>query len=114
MVAASENTEVYVASLPAPNVTEANFGTRSCAVPALEEGQLLVRMRFISLDPYMRGRVADKSQGGSAWGVGTTCDGACVAEVVESKSPDFAVGEMVKKFMPWRSSMPSTPLTRSG
>jgi len=73
-----------------------DFKLVSCNVPALAEGHILVKAKFISVDPYLRGRISGLS-------VGAVPVAGCVAEVIavnpESK---FAVGDTVFDYMPWR------------
>ena len=66
---------------------------RSAPVPGL--GQVLVRARFLSLDPYMRGRMSDAKSYAKPVELGEVMEGATVGEVAESKAPGFVPGDMV-------------------
>jgi NADPH-dependent curcumin reductase CurA len=64
-------------------------------VPEPEQGELLVQVRYLSVDPYMRGRMRDAESYAEPWDVGDTMQGAVVGEVVESTSGAYDAGEFV-------------------
>jgi NADPH-dependent curcumin reductase CurA len=78
-----------------------NFKLVTTDTPALQDGQVLVRHHYLSLDPYMRGRMNDaKSYAAPAAGPGD--EGGTVGEVVESRHPKFAVGDKVVGMGGWQ------------
>lgn len=78
------------------------FELASVTLGPPEEGQFLVRNRWMSVDPYMRGRMVDRRSYVPPFQVGQPLEGGCVGEVVESRNPDFAVGDQVLGMMGWR------------
>ena len=87
--------EIRLASRPNGWPTSENFATAEVELPELEDGQILVRNIAISVDPYMRGRMNDVKSYLPPFQVGAPLDGGAVGEVVESKSTDRAVGDVV-------------------
>ena len=71
-------------------------------VPVPSEGEVLVRNRFLSLDPYMRGRMSDAKSYAAPVAINAVMEGATVGEVVASRSPDFAVGDTVMGGNGWQ------------
>jgi NADPH-dependent curcumin reductase CurA len=72
-----------------------NFELRETDVPSAKHGELLVRVRYLSVDPYMRGRMRDAESYAEPWDVGEPMEGAVVGEVVESESDAFDAGDLV-------------------
>jgi NADPH-dependent curcumin reductase CurA len=70
--------------------------------PPLQDGQVLVRHHFLSLDPYMRGRMNDSKSYAAPQALGETMGGGTVGEVVESKNERFAVGDKVVGMGGWQ------------
>ena len=83
-----------------------NFAIETCPVPPLEEGQFRVRNHFVSVDPMLRIWVDAKPLGGSFSPppLGTVIAGPAVGEIVESRHPDFAVGERVEGRFGWQET----------
>ncbi|WP_049982666.1 NADP-dependent oxidoreductase [Halorubrum sp. BV1] len=71
------------------------FELRETDVPAPDPGELLVRTRYLSVDPYMRGRMRDAESYAEPWGVGDALRGGVVAEVIESDSDAYDAGDLV-------------------
>ncbi|WP_144901187.1 NADP-dependent oxidoreductase [Halobellus captivus] len=71
------------------------FELREADVPDPAEGELLVRVEYLSVDPYMRGRMRDSESYAEPWDVGDTLKGGVVAEVVESNSEEYDAGDFV-------------------
>lgn len=92
---------IVLASRPQGEVGPDNFRLEEVPVPALREGQLLVRNHFLSLDPYMRMRMSDAKSYAPPQPLNETMIGATVGEVVESKHPKFAKGEKVQGMFGW-------------
>ncbi len=83
---------------PAPD----DFALVEVALPEPAEGQVLVRNLYFSVDPYMRGRMNDVPSYVPPFALDAPMDGAAVGEVVVSRSPDRAVGDLVVHQAGWR------------
>jgi NADPH-dependent curcumin reductase CurA len=92
---------IVLASRPHGWVSEENFRLEETPMPALAEGEVRVRNRFLSLDPYMRGRMNDAKSYAMPQALNETMGGAAVGEVVESRSPGFSVGDTVRGMLGW-------------
>jgi NADPH-dependent curcumin reductase len=92
---------IVLASRPQGWVNEANFRLEETPMPALGEGEIRVRNRFLSLDPYMRGRMNDVKSYAMPQQLNETMGGATVGEVVESRDANFAVGDTVRGMLGW-------------
>jgi NADPH-dependent curcumin reductase len=92
---------VVLASRPHGWVSKENFRVEEASLPALAEGEVCVRNRFLSLDPYMRGRMNDAKSYAAPQQLNETMGGAAVGEVVESRHNDFAVGDTVRGMLGW-------------
>jgi NADPH-dependent curcumin reductase len=92
---------IVLASRPHGWVTEESFRHETVPMPALADGEVRVRNRFLSLDPYMRGRMNDTKSYALPQKLDETMGGATVGEVVESRHPDFRVGDTVRGMLGW-------------
>ena len=90
--------ERYPDGLP----TSDHFNLVSVDLPEPQDGEVLVRNRFMSVDPYMRGRMREGNPYFSPFALGVALDGGCVGEVIASNHPDFEVGDAVTGFYGWR------------
>jgi len=91
----SINRRIVLASRPKGEPRDENFRLESLPVPAPGEGQALLRTLFLSLDPYMRGRMSDGPSYAAPVQIGEVMTARTVSEVVESKSPAVKVGDIV-------------------
>ena len=89
------NREWLLAERPTGEPDADSFELRETDVPAPAPGELLVRTRFLSVDPYMRGRMRDAESYAEPWDVGDALKGGVVGEVVESESDAFDAGDLV-------------------
>jgi len=96
------NMQVLLASRPTGWVTEENFKIVSAPVAKPGEGQILVRNHYLSLDPYMRGRMDDVKSYAAKQEIGEVMGGRTVGEVMESKHPKFKVGDIVAGLYGWQ------------
>jgi hypothetical protein len=96
------NRQVLLDNRPKGEATASNFKLVSTDVPALQEGQVLVRHHFLSLDPYMRGRMNDAKSYAEPHPLGTPMIGGTVGEVVQSRSPKFSAGDKVVGMGGWQ------------
>ena len=96
------NKQILLASRPTGWVEEANFKLVETPVPQIADGQVLVRNHWLSLDPYMRGRMNDAKSYAAPVNLGDVMVGGTAGEVVASKNPKFAVGEKVVGYLGWQ------------
>jgi NADPH-dependent curcumin reductase CurA len=96
------NRQILLDNRPKAEATVDNFKLVSSETPALKDGQVLVRHHFLSLDPYMRGRMNDSKSYAASQPLGEVMIGGTVGEVVESKNPKYAVGDQVVGMGGWQ------------
>ncbi|MEJ6001748.1 NADP-dependent oxidoreductase [Paucibacter soli] len=96
------NHQILLASRPQGEPTAENFKLVEAAVPALAEGQVLVRNHYLSLDPYMRGRMNDAKSYAQPQPLGEVMLGGTAGEVVESRNPSFKPGDQVVGMGGWQ------------
>ena len=96
------NTQVLLDNRPTGEAVESNFRVVTVDTPPLTDGQVLVRHHYLSLDPYMRGRMNDSKSYAQPHPLGEVMIGGTVGEVVESRSPKFAVGDKVVGMGGWQ------------
>ncbi|AVO42670.1 NADP-dependent oxidoreductase [Simplicispira suum] len=96
------NQQIHLDNRPQGEAVASNFKLVTTDTPALVDGQVLVRNHYLSLDPYMRGRMNDAKSYAQPQPVGEVMQGGTVGEVVESRSPKFAVGDKVVGFGGWQ------------
>jgi NADPH-dependent curcumin reductase CurA len=96
------NRRIVLASRPSGAVTPDNFRLESVDTPALAEGQLLVRNHYLSLDPYMRGRMNESRSYAASQPLDETMIGGTAGEVVESRNAKFAIGDKVVGYLGWQ------------
>ncbi len=96
------NRQIVLASRPQGEVTPDNFRLVEVELAPLADGQVRVRNHFLSLDPYMRGRMNDSKSYAASQPLDEVMIGGTVGEVVESKNPHFAVGDKVVGMGGWQ------------
>ena len=96
------NRQILFASRPKGWVTEDNFRLVESPAPSPAARQVLVRNHWLSLDPYMRGRMDDARSYAKGADLGQVMVGGTVGEVIESKSPRFGPGDMVVGALGWQ------------
>ena len=82
--------------------TAENFEMKEIALPPLADGQIRVRNRWLSVDPYMRGRMNDVKSYVPAFQLGEPMEGGAIGEVVDSKADGFSPGDLVQHMAGWR------------
>ena len=102
MSPSQQNRRFLLASRPHGEPTAANFRLDTVAVPQPEAGQLLLRTVYLSLDPYMRGRMSDAPSYAPPVEIGQVMVGGTVSRVVASQHPDFNVGDWVLGYDGWQ------------
>lgn len=96
------NKQIHLDNRPDGEAAASNFKLVTSETPALQDNQVLVRHHFMSLDPYMRGRMNDAKSYAQPQPLGQVMQGGTVGEVVESKHPKYAVGDKVVGFGGWQ------------
>jgi NADPH-dependent curcumin reductase CurA len=96
------NLQVLLASRPTGWVSESNFRIAETPIPAVGDGQVLVKSHYLSLDPYMRGRMNDSRSYAAKVEIGQVMGGEAVGEVVQSKNPQFKPGDTVLNRAGWQ------------
>jgi NADPH-dependent curcumin reductase CurA len=89
------NKRIVLASYPEGPVTESNFRLETAPVPKPADGEVLVKNHWLSLDPYMRGRMSQQKSYAKGVEIGEVMTGETVGEVVESKHPKLKPGDKV-------------------
>jgi NADPH-dependent curcumin reductase CurA len=90
--------------LPVPD----DFELADAPIPAVADGDVLRRTIYLSLDPYMRGRMSDEASYATPVGIGQPMVGHTVSQVIESRNPGFAAGDFVAGYDGWREYAVST------
>ena len=96
------NKQILLTSRPTEEATAANFTLVEAPVPELKDGQVLVKHHYLSLDPYMRGRMNDAKSYAAPQPLNAVMIGGTVGEVVQSKHSSFAVGDRVVGMGGWQ------------
>lgn len=96
------NLQVLLASRPTGWVEEGNFSIVETPLPEPGPGQVLVRNHYLSLDPYMRGRMNEAKSYAAPVAIGAVMVGGTVGEVVKSRHPDFKAGDQVVGYLGWQ------------
>ena len=92
---------IVLASRPRGTVEPSNFRLESAELPQLIKGEVLVRNHYLSLDPYIRGRMIEAKSYAASQAIGETMIGGTAGEVVASKNERFAVGDTVVGMLGW-------------
>ena len=96
------NRQIRLKSRPAGMPSAGNFEIADAPMPAAGDGAVLRRTIYLSLDPYMRGRMSDAESYAPPVAVGDIMCGHTVSQVVESRNPDFRVGDFVTGYDGWQ------------
>ncbi len=101
--------EIRLASRPVGIPTAANFSLAWTESEPLKDGQVLVRNLFMSVDPYMRGRMNARKSYVPPFELGKPLDGGAVGDVIESRAREFKPGDVVASNFGWREYFVATP-----
>src|ERR1043165_1943510 len=96
------NRQIRLKSRPDGMPTPRNFETVDAAVPTPGDGEVLRETLYLSLDPYMRGRMSDAPSYAPPVQIGQVMCGHTVSEVVDSKNPAFRAGDIVTGYDGWQ------------
>ena len=99
---ATTNRQIFLASRPVGAPTASNFALAQPAVPVAGPGQVLLRTVYLSLDPYMRGRMSDAASYAAPAALNEPMVGATVCRVAASQHPDYAEGDWVLAYTGWQ------------
>jgi len=99
---ATVNKRFVLASRPSGEPTPANFRLEEAPLPALNNGEVLVRHHYLSLDPYMRGRMNEGKSYAQPQPLNAVMIGGTVGEVVESRHPGYKAGDHVVGMGGWQ------------
>src|SRR6476620_2329665 len=97
-----QNKEIRLASRPVGVPTVDNFQFVDTEVPKPQSNEVLVRLLYLSVDPYLRGRMREGRSYVPPFEVGQVIKNSAVGEVVESASPKFQPGDIVSGHFGWR------------
>ena len=96
--------EVRLKSRPVGTPTPDNFEVASVDLPSPAPGQVQVKNTWMTVDPYMRGRMNDVKSYSPPFQLGEAMQGGAVGEIVESNDPAFKAGDAVQSFFGWREA----------
>ena len=104
----------HLMSRPQGAPTSDNFALKPLKLPELEDGMVRVANRWLSVDPYMRGRMNDVKSYVPPFAIDAPMDGGAVGEVVESTAEDFKPGDLVMHMAGWRDEamLPAAGVTK--
>ncbi len=94
--------EIHLAERPTGMPTADNFELATVTLASPGEGEILVKNLWMSVDPYMRGRMRDVKSYVPPFQIGEPLEGGCIGVVVESNNPKFAAGDHVMGMNGWR------------
>ena len=97
-----KNAEIHLISRPVGLPTADNFALVETELPDPRQGEIVVRNHFMSVDPYMRGRMVDRKSYVPPFALNEVMTGGAVGEVVASRGGKYAVGDHVLSMMGWR------------
>jgi NADPH-dependent curcumin reductase CurA len=97
------NRQIRLKSRPTGDPSPENFEVADAAVPEPKDGDVLRRTIYLSLDPYMRGRMSDAASYATPVKIGEVMGGHTVSEVIESRNPAFTKGEFVTGYDGWQA-----------
>jgi len=94
--------EIRLKNRPVGLPSDSDFELAEVALPEVHDGELLVQNIYMSVDPYMRGRMYDRKSYVPPFQVGQPLDGGCVGRVAESKNAQYQTGDFVFGMLGWR------------
>jgi NADPH-dependent curcumin reductase CurA len=101
IIATMQNKQILLASRPSGMRDVNNFRIVNAEAPQPKDGQVLVRNRYLSVDPYMRGRLSDRKSYVPPFALNEVITGGVVGDVIESHSPAFQAGDTVTGALGW-------------
>lgn len=98
----NQNRAIVMCSRPSGAPTQENFRLETHPVPSVDKGQVLLRTLYLSLDPYMRGRMNDGASYAAQMAIGDVMVGGTVSRVEASSHADFKAGDLVLGYSGWQ------------
>lgn len=95
---------INLKSRPVGKPTMSDFEFTTSEVPKLKDGEVLLSTRYVSVDPYLRGRMSDAPSYIEPFQIGKPMASGIIAEVIESNHDDFKSGDFVSGMMPWKET----------
>ncbi len=95
---------INLKSRPVGKPTMSDFEFTTSEIPALQDGEVLLSTRYVSVDPYLRGRMSDAPSYIEPFQIGKPMASGIIAEVIESNHDDFKAGDFVSGMMPWKET----------
>jgi hypothetical protein len=99
---AVQSQQIELSSRPDGVPTKDNFSLATAELSPINDGEILVRNQWMSVDPYMRGRMKESDSYVPPFEIGEPLEGGCIGEVVESNNARFAEGDHVLGNLGWR------------
>jgi NADPH-dependent curcumin reductase CurA len=96
-------TRIVLAARPKGKPVDTDFRIEKFPIPRLGPKELLLQIRYLSLDPYMRGRMDDKKSYIPPLQIGDVMTGEGIAEVILSNDPEFSIGDLVLAYSGWQT-----------
>ena len=109
-----KNRQIHLVSRPKGSATLKNFKLHVSTIPELNEGEVLVRSLYLSVDPYMRGRIGGRPSSHPPFPINQPANGDGVGRVLQSKHPQFQSGDTVCGYLDWAdySALPGSKLRK--
>ncbi|GAD80155.1 NADP-dependent oxidoreductase [Vibrio ezurae] len=98
----TSNRQLLLASRPVGAPTPENFRLNTTSIPSISNGEVLLRSVYLSLDPYMRGRMSDAKSYADPIAIDDVMVGGTVCQVTQSNNSEFTVGEWVLAYTGWQ------------
>ena len=95
--------QIVLAARPQGKPRLSDFRLEETSIPTPSSGQILLKVEYLSLDPYMRGRMDDRKSYAKPLQLGDVMTGETVARVIASRHPDYAEGDFVLAQTGWRT-----------
>ena len=102
-MSSSMNRQILLKSRPVGEPKESDFALVETPIPEPEEGEVLNRTVYLSLDPYMRGRMSDRASYAAPVELGSVMVGGGVSQVMQSNHPQFSAGDFVLGYDGWQA-----------
>ena len=98
----TKNRRIVLAKRPQGEPTPTDFRLEEVPIPELKDGEILMQTVFLSLDPYMRGRMSEGPSYAASTGLGDVMIGGTVSRVIGTRNPKFKEGDLVSSYSGWQ------------
>jgi len=96
------NKVILLANRPVGKPAASDFKFEDIVMPSPKDGEVLLKTTYVSVDPYLRGRMSDAKSYVAPFELNKPMSSAIIAEVTESKNPDFKVGDYITAGLEWK------------